>query len=53
MCMQMPMGLEHELGGLVDLVTRTAWHFEGANGERPVAVPVPAVLQEEMEAKVC
>lgn len=30
---QLPIGLEHELTGLVDLVHNRAFYFEGPNGE--------------------
>ncbi len=45
--MQMPIGLENELKGLVDLVTMKAVYFEGANGEVIRFDEVPADLLAE------
>jgi elongation factor G len=45
--MQMPIGLENELKGLVDLVTMKAVYFEGANGEVIRLDEVPADLLDE------
>ncbi len=48
--MQIPIGLEADHGGVVDLVTMKAVHFEGANGEHVVEAEIPAELQNEAEA---
>ncbi|PRW60865.1 elongation factor G- mitochondrial isoform A [Chlorella sorokiniana] len=48
---QIPIGSEDSLKGLVCLVTRKAFMFEGSSGEKVVEVPVPANLQEEMERR--
>lgn len=45
---QLPIGLEDFHRGAVDLITRTAYEFEGTFGERLMPVPVP----EEMKASV-
>ncbi len=45
--MQMPIGLENELKGLVDLVTMKAVYFEGANGEVIRLDDVPTDLLDE------
>jgi elongation factor G len=49
--MQIPIGLEAELQGVVDLVTMKALYFEGASGEDIREAAIPAELQEEAEAK--
>ena len=49
--MQIPIGLEGELKGVVDLVTMKALYFEGANGETVREAEIPAELREEAEAK--
>ena len=49
--MQIPIGLEGDLKGVVDLVTMKALYFEGANGEIIREAEIPAELQEEAEAK--
>ncbi len=49
--MQIPIGLEDKLEGLVDLVTMKAIRFEGDNGEKLVEGEIPADLQLEAEAR--
>jgi elongation factor G len=49
--LQIPIGLEADLKGVVDLVTMKALYFEGANGETIREADIPAELQEEAEAK--
>jgi len=49
--MQIPIGLEGELKGVVDLVTMKAVYYEGANGETVREAEIPAELREEAEAK--
>ncbi len=49
--MQIPIGLEDKLEGLVDLVTMKAFYFEGDNGEKVVEGEIPAALQLEAEAR--
>ena len=41
---QLPMGSEDQLRGLVDLIDRRAFHFEGASGEQVVGECAPACL---------
>jgi len=50
--MQIPIGLEGDLRGVVDLVTMKALYFEGANGEniRPDKIPEP-ILDEAKEKR--
>lgn len=47
---QMPIGLEDNLSGLVDLVEQKAWRFEGSFGERLVAGEVPKELALQVAA---
>jgi len=49
--MQIPIGLEDKLEGVVDLVTMKAYRFEGDNGENVVESDIPANLQVEAEAR--
>ena len=49
--MQIPIGLEGDLKGVVDLVTMKANYFEGANGEVIREADIPAELREEAEAR--
>ena len=49
---QIPMGLEEKLGGLVDLVTMTAYVFEGTQGEKVKPLPeIPAEFLEMAKEK--
>ncbi len=57
--MQIPIGLEDALAGVVDLVTMKACYFEGDNGENIIEKDIPAELlddakkyRQEMIAKV-
>jgi elongation factor G len=49
--LQLPIGLEGDLKGIVDLVTMKALYFEGPNGEEIRETEIPADLLEEAEAK--
>jgi elongation factor G len=49
--LQVPIGLEADLEGVVDLVTMKALYFEGATGEEIRVAEIPAELKEEAEAK--
>ena len=45
-----PIGAESSLQGVVDVITRQAIYFEGANGEKMVVKEVPAELVDQCEA---
>ncbi len=49
--MQIPMGLESDFGGVVDLVTMKAVYFDGANGEHVRYEEIPPELMEEAEKR--
>jgi elongation factor G len=49
--LQLPIGLESELKGMVDLITMKAMYFDGENGEDIREEPIPAELQAEAEEK--
>lgn len=49
--MQMPIGLESDLQGMVDLVIMKAVYFEGPNGETIIEKEIPAELLDEAMAK--
>ena len=48
--MQLPIGLEADFEGVVDLVEMKAVYFRGDNGETIEEGPIPAEMQEEAEA---
>ncbi|PIT92273.1 MAG: elongation factor G [Candidatus Harrisonbacteria bacterium CG10_big_fil_rev_8_21_14_0_10_42_17] len=48
---QLPIGLESDLKGLVDLLTMKAYFFEGEKGERMVEGEIPASMKEEVEQR--
>ena len=48
--MQLPIGLEADFEGVVDLIEMKAIYFRGDNGEEVEEGPIPANLQEEAEA---
>jgi len=43
--LQIPIGLEADFKGVVDLITMKAYYFEGANGETVREAEIPAILQ--------
>jgi len=49
--MQIPIGLEDRLEGVVDLITMQAYYFEGANGENVVVKEIPEALKNDAEEK--
>ncbi len=46
---QIPMGLEEKLQGVVDLFTMKALYFEGEKGEKVVEKEIPAEFREDAE----
>ena len=48
--MQLPIGLEADFQGVVDLISMQALYFDGANGEVVREEAIPAALIEEAEA---
>ena len=48
--MQLPIGLEADFAGVIDLVTMKAVRFEGDNGEHIVEEEIPEALRAEAEA---
>jgi len=47
--MQLPIGLEQDFAGVIDLITMKAVSFEGANGEHVVEKDIPQELLAEAE----
>ncbi|MBW2712191.1 MAG: elongation factor G [Deltaproteobacteria bacterium] len=48
---QLPIGLENDHNGVVDLVTMKAVYFEGDNGENMVEKEIPADMQDEADER--
>ena len=46
---QITIGLEDNLSGLVDVICRKAFRFDGPKGDIIVEIPVPDNLKESME----
>lgn len=45
---QLPIGAEREFSGIVDLVAKKAYKFEGAHGETSVEIPIPDDMNEQV-----
>jgi len=46
---QLPIGMEKEFSGMVDLIERKAYTFSGDKGEVIVEIPVPEDMKDKME----
>lgn len=46
---QLPIGIENEFSGVIDLVERKAYTFEGEHGEITKEIPVPEDMKEKIE----
>ncbi|HPA25650.1 MAG TPA: elongation factor G [bacterium] len=46
---QLPIGMDSEFSGIIDLITEKAYHFDGARGENVVEVPVPEDMTEKVK----
>jgi elongation factor G len=46
---QLPIGLEGELSGVVDLLKKVAYKFEGEMGNKVIEIAVPEDMKEEVE----
>jgi len=47
--MQLPIGLENDFKGVIDLITMKAIYFEGDNGEKIVTTDIPAEMLASAE----
>ena len=48
--MQLPIGLEDKHEGVIDLLTKKAYHFEGQMGMEVKEIPVPESMQADVDA---
>lgn len=46
-----PIGAESEFNGVIDLVTRTAYHYDGKPEEEPTIIDIPSDLVDLVEEK--
>ena len=46
-----PIGAENEFNGIIDLITRTAYHYDGKEDENPEIIDIPADLVDLVEEK--
>ncbi len=46
-----PIGAESEFNGVVDLITKTAYHYDGKPEEEPTIIDIPADLVDIVEEK--
>ncbi|MEK7546843.1 MAG: elongation factor G [Patescibacteria group bacterium] len=46
---QLPIGSESNFRGLVDLLQKKAFEFQGEHGERVVEIPIPEEMKADME----
>ncbi len=51
LAMQLPIGLEADFEGVVDLLSMEALYFDGPNGEQVRREPIPQALQDEAQAQ--
>ena len=48
---QWPIGAESEFNGIIDLVTRKAYQYDGKPEEEPIEIEIPAELKDTVEEK--
>ncbi len=46
---QLPIGLESDFKGVIDLIENKAFEFQGDHGEKIIEIPVPAEFAEEVK----
>ncbi|MDD5040811.1 MAG: elongation factor G [Candidatus Peribacteraceae bacterium] len=45
---QLPIGAESDFAGIIDLITKKAFRFEGEHGEKRVEIPVPEEMKDQV-----
>ncbi len=48
---EIPIGAENEFDGIIDLLTRVAYHYDGAQEENPTIIDIPADMVDLVEEK--
>ena len=46
-----PIGAESEFNGIIDLITRTAYHYDGKPEEEPTIIDIPEDMKDLVEEK--
>ncbi|HPI67551.1 MAG TPA: GTP-binding protein, partial [bacterium] len=46
---QLPIGMDSTFEGMIDLIEKKAYHFEGTRGEQVVEIPVPENMTAEVK----
>lgn len=46
---QLPIGYENSFSGVIDLILRKAYKFEGDNGEQIIEIPIPDDMKDKVE----
>ena len=46
---QLPIGAESEFNGIIDLVTRKAYQYDGAEAEEPIEIEIPTDMKDKVE----
>lgn len=46
-----PIGAEDDFNGLIDIITRKAYHYDGHEDENPTEIEIPADLKDLIEEK--
>jgi len=46
---QLPIGAESTFAGVIDLIDRKAYKFEGTNGEKIIEIEIPADMKDKVE----
>ena len=46
---QLPIGAESEFNGIIDLVTRKAYQYDGKEAEEPIEIEIPADMKDKVE----
>jgi len=49
--MQLPIGAEADFSGVVDLLIKKAYEFQGEHGEKIVEIPIPDNMKDEVEKR--
>ncbi len=46
---QLPIGAESEFNGIIDLITKKAYQYDGKEAEEPIEIEIPADMKDKVE----